>query len=141
MRCASTAETTGEPVSLRNWKAIVPVICLASILGACGQTTASSVTKPTLPAPAAKTLAAKLTSSDPKVRQQALVPQLAAQVGSTSLLEPGTTLQIDSTTFKAKGPTTGTVQATSTGTEAGNWTLYLVLTNGVWQLVEADPPS
>jgi hypothetical protein len=126
---------------LHKWRAVIPAICLGLMLGACGQTTASSVTKSTLLAPAAKTLATKLTSPDPKLRQQGLVPQLAAQVGSTSLLEPGTTLHIDSTTFKAKGPTTGTVQATSTGTEAGHWTLYLVLTNGVWQLVEADPSS
>jgi hypothetical protein len=129
--------TTGRSIL----RAAVPVICLASMLAACGtsQPVASSLTKPTLLAAAAKSLATKLTSPDPKLRQQGLVPQLAAQVGSASLLEPGTTLHIDSATFKAKGPTTGTVQATSTGTEAGRWTLYLVLTNGVWQLVEADP--
>ena len=80
-------------------------------------------------------------SPDPNVRHQGLLPQLATQVGTTPLLNPGTGLHIDTVTFKAKGLTTGTVQAISTGTEAGRWTLYLVQTQGVWRLAEADPAS
>ena len=113
------------------------------VTAGCGSSerSTSSVGKPTLLPPAAQALAARLISPDPNVRQEGLVPQLATQVGASPLLNPGTTLNIDTATFNANGPTTGTVQATSTGTEAGRWILYLVQTQGVWQLVEADPAS
>jgi hypothetical protein len=119
------------------------VICLSLIGAGCGTSQHASprTPRPSLGGSAAQALAARLISPDPHIRQQALIPQLANQVGSTPLLDLGTTLNIESATFKAKGPTTGTVQATSTGTEAGRWTLYLVQTQGVWRLVEADPAS
>jgi len=121
----------------------VTVLAVSLAAAGCGssQHRTASAAKATLQVPAAQALAARLISPDPHIRQQALVTQLANQVGSTPLLDLGTTLNIDSATFKAKGPTTGTVQATSTGTEAGRWTLYLVQTQGVWRLVEADPAS
>jgi len=68
-----------------------------------------------------------------------VVPQLASQLGSTPLLVAGTTMTIEISTFKGLSPSTATVKATTTGTEAGTWTLYLIDDRGTWQLIDAEP--
>jgi hypothetical protein len=90
---------------------------------------------------AARKLASQIISPTPSVRQTAVVPQLASQLGSTPLLSAGTTMTIEVSTFKGLTPSTATVQATTTGTEAGRWTLYLVDDRGTWQLIDAEPAS
>jgi hypothetical protein len=50
-------------------------------------------------------------------------------------------MSIDVSTFKGLGSSTATVQASTTGTEAGTWTLALVDDAGTWQLIDAEPAS
>jgi len=50
-------------------------------------------------------------------------------------------MTIEVSTFKGLNPSTATVRATTTGTEAGTWTLYLVDDRGTWQLIDAEPAS
>jgi len=104
-------------------------------------TTPTTVATPVLSKGAATQLAAQITSPTPSARQAAVVPQLASQLGSTPLLQAGTTMTIDVPTFKGLSPTAATVRATTTGAEAGTWKLYLVDDRGTWQLIDAEPTT
>ena len=123
---------------------VVAISLIAMGAASCSSAHSSSTSLktaavPTLTKAAATGLDSKFTSASPSVRQAAVVPQLASQLGSTPLLEAGTTMTIEISTFKGLSPSTATVKATTTGTEAGTWTLYLIDDRGTWQLIDAEP--
>ena len=116
-------------------------VAASSCSSAHSSTTPTTAATPALSSAAATKLASQITSPTPSVRQAAVVPQLASQLGSTPLLAAGTMMSIDVSTFKGLGSSTATVQASTTGTEAGTWTLALVDDAGTWQLIDAEPAS
>jgi len=107
----------------------------------CGCSQAASPTRSSSPvvmfsASTAKKIASAISSADPTVRLEVLSPELASQVGTQAILPAGTTLRIDSGTFRVKGPDSGTVTAVTTGQEPGHWVLYLQRDSGQWKIVD-----